>query len=298
MQTLNSRFAIADQVRFVAGPNGLPLVEVANAHGTATIALQGAQLLQWTPRGEQPVVWLSPAAKYVAGKSMRGGVPVCWPWFGPHAAHKDFPAHGIARTSDWEMLSTETVANGGHRLGLRLPISEAAQAYWPHATQLECFITVGPALEMELVTRNLGEQTLDISEALHTYFTVSDVRQVQVHGLDGCDYVDKVAGGQRKQQAGPVTISGETDRVYLGTEAECWIDDPGYGRRIRIKKTGSRSTVVWNPWIEKADAMGDLGPEGYLHMLCVESANALEDTVRLAPAAEHRLTVSYALEKA
>jgi D-hexose-6-phosphate mutarotase len=194
------------------------------------------------------------------------------------------------------MISTEAVAHGAHRLGLRLPMQAINKNHWPHDTQLECFITVGESLEIELVTRNLGEAALDITEALHTYFAVADVRNIQLHGLDGCDYIDKVDGDQRKQQVGPVTIESETDRVYLNTEAECWIDDPGYQRRIRIARSGSRSTVVWNPWVEKAAALGDVGADGYLHMLCDESANALENTVNLAPGAEHRLTVSYQLQ--
>jgi D-hexose-6-phosphate mutarotase len=151
-------------------------------------------------------------------------------------------------------------------------------------------------LEIELITRNTGVTPITVSEALHTYFQVGDVREIAVNGLDGCEYLDKVDGYKRKQQAGPVTFSGELDRVYLDTVTDCLIDDPGLNRRIRITKRGSRSTVVWNPWSEKAAKMGDLGGDGFLKMVCVESANAADNLVTISSGEEHRLGVIYRLE--
>ena len=157
-------------------------------------------------------------------------------------------------------------------------------------------MVLGAALEIDLVTRNGGGAPITIGEALHTYFEVSDVRRIAIQGLHGCWYLDKTDGGKRKRQSGGVTIDGETDRVYLDTVAECTIDDPGLKRRIRISKHGSRSTVVWNPWHEKAVKMGDLGDGAYLNMVCVESANAADNPVTIAPGDEHRLAVNYRLE--
>ena len=157
-------------------------------------------------------------------------------------------------------------------------------------------MVVGAALEIELVTRNLSNNAITIGDALHTYFEVSDVRKLSIHGLEACPYLDKVDGSKRKQQSGPVTISAEVDRIYLDSTADCSIDDPGFKRRLRISKRGSRSTVVWNPWIEKATKMGDLGENGYLNMICVESTNAADDVVTIAPAGEHRLWVRYSVE--
>lgn len=294
---LNKRFGQHGQVTFTKDLNGMAVIEVANSHATATLALQGAHLMHWTPRKQRPVIWLSPAAKFGVGKSIRGGVPVCWPWFGPHPTQASFPSHGFARTVAWEMTDTQAMADGATRLSLRLIPNDATRAQWPHATDVALHIKVGATLEMELVTRNTGDSAVTLSEALHTYFAVSDVRQIALHGLGGSDYVDKVdSGDQLKHQTGPVTISAETDRIYVGSTTECVLDDPQWRRRIRIAKHGSRSTVVWNPWIEKAEKMGDLGTRGYLDMLCVESANAAEDTVTLAPDAEHRLWVNYSVE--
>ncbi len=252
--------------------------------------------MTWAPRGQPPVIWLSRAARLAPGKSIRGGVPICWPWFGPHATDAALPAHGFARTVPWEVIGAQTLADGATRLDFRLIQSEATRAQWPHATLLECHISIGTAIEIDLVTRNADRSAITIGDALHTYFEVSDVRQVTIHGLEGCPYLDKMDGGKRKQQAGPVTISAETDRIYLNSSADCLIDDPGFQRRIRIRKRGSRSTVIWNPWIEKSARMGDFGENGYLNMMCVESANAADDVVTIAPGGEHHLWVRYEIE--
>jgi glucose-6-phosphate 1-epimerase len=292
---LNARFAIPGQLGFKDGPGGLVVAEVTNAEASATIALQGAHVMGWAPRGERPVIWLSRAAKFAPGKSIRGGVPVCWPWFGPHATDPKLPGHGYARTVAWEPVAAEASAPGTTRITLRLTETAATRAQWPHATPVECAITVGRALEIELATRNAGPAPVTIGQALHTYFEVGDVRRIAIDGLDGCPYLDKVDGA-RKRQHGPVTIGAEVDRIYLEAPGECLIDDPVLGRRIRIAKRGSRSTVVWNPWLEKAAKMGDFGEHGEFGMVCVESANAADDVVTVAPGASHRLWVRYSVE--
>ena len=158
-------------------------------------------------------------------------------------------------------------------------------------------VTVGRTLALDLVTRNTGKEPIVIGDALHTYFEVSDIRNVTIRGLEDCPYIDKMDNGSRKRQEGPVTIGAETDRIYLDSTADCLIEDPGLKRRIRIAKRGSRSTVVWNPWIEKAAKMGDFGENGYLNMVCVESANAAEDVVTVAPGGAHSLQVVYGVER-
>lgn len=296
LEQLNGRFGIKGQVIFKEGAGGLTMIEVHNAQATATIALQGAHLLTWTPRGQQPVIWLSSAAKFAPGKSVRGGIPICWPWFGPHESEKSFPAHGYARTVMWQVVETEALASGATRLLFRLEGDETTAKMWSHDTPCDYQLTIGTSLEMELVTRNRGRTPVTIGQALHTYFDISDIREVSVNGLDGCPYLDKVDGFKRKQQEGSVTFSGETDRIYLDSTADCLIDDPNMERRIRISKRNSASTIVWNPWIEKAEQMGDLGERSYLGMVCVESANAAEDVVTLPAGGEHRLYVRYDVE--
>lgn len=297
IEDLNAQFGISNQLVFSTEPDRLTVANINNQHASAAIALQGGHLMTWTPRGEEPVIWLSPAAKRAPGKSIRGGVPICWPWFGGHATETSFPAHGFARTTLWQVIESSTLADGATQLKLELTPTDMPQQQWPHATTAQCIITVGHTLQIELITSNGSEDEITISEALHTYFAVSDVRNISVDGLDRCHYLDKVDAFKEKQQAGAITFSSEVDRVYLDTQADCIIHDPGLSRQIRISKAGSDSTVIWNPWIEKAEQMADLGDNGHLNMVCVESANAAKNSVTLAAGAEHSLKVCYSLEK-
>lgn len=296
LSTLNNRFAIPGHVQFKEGPGGLAVAEIANSLAEATIALQGAHVMTWQPRGQEPVLWLSRFGKFAPGKSIRGGVPICWPWFGPHAGDAKLPGHGFARTVMWEVLETRALADGATFLRFGLIETDATRTQWPHPSSAELRVTVGAELKVELVTRNTGSAPFQIGEAFHTYFHISDVAEMAIRGLEGCAYLDKVEDFARKTQQGAIVIESEVDRVYLDTEADCLIEDRGLRRRIRIAKQNSRSTVVWNPWTEKAEKMGDFGPEGYRGMVCVESGNAADNVVTVAPGAEHGLTAVYSIE--
>lgn len=296
IDSLNARFGIAGELAFSEGPGGLALAELGNAHGSARVLLQGAQIIDWTPRDQAPVIWLSPAARFTVGKAVRGGVPVCWPWFGPHAIEADYPAHGFARSAFWEVVaSRQSPENAGTELRLRLQRSGAHVAMWSHDCETEITINLASALGMELVTRNSGGVAFTVSEALHTYFAVSDIHRIGVEGLDGCVFFDKVDAGRQCLQHGPVTFCAETDRIYRHT-GDCVIEDPGLARRIRIRKQDSASTVVWNPWIDKAARLGDMGEDGYLRMVCVESGNVAGDAVTISAGDRHRLAVQYSVE--
>ncbi|MGE0289843.1 MAG: D-hexose-6-phosphate mutarotase [Bradyrhizobium sp.] len=294
--TLNQRFSSGRQLGF-REVNGLAVAEIDTPLASASLCLQGAHLMTWRPQAQaEPVVWLSKLAKLAPGKSIRGGVPVCWPWFGPHATDAKLPAHGFARTVPWELSEARVLGDGAVELALTLPGSEPTRALWPHRTRAELRLTIGATLTAALTTVNEDDHPIVIGEALHTYFHIGDIGAARVRGLEDCAYLDKVDGGARKRQDGAITFAGETDRIYLDTDAECIIDDERLRRRIRVAKTGSRSTVVWTPWTEKADKMGDFGPDGWRGMLCVESANAAENTVTIAPGERHTLAVEYRVE--
>lgn len=290
---LNRRLAIADFLAFEELPDGFVVTHVTTPEATASIALQGAHVMRYQPTGQAPLIWLSKLAKLAPGKSIRGGVPVCWPWFGPHRDNAQFPGHGFARTVPWQLLDAALLPDQRVRLEFELVQSEATRAQWPHASTVRNIVTVGPELEVELATTNTGTTPFELGQALHTYFEIGDIRQATITGLDACDYLDKVGGSARRTQQGAVNFTGETDRIYLATNGCCEIHDPALGRRILVTSTGSRSTVVWNPWIEKADKMGDFGPDGWTGMVCVETANAAEDVIQLAPGATHRMTAQY-----
>ena len=297
-QRLNAQFGIDGQLNFRKEANGLVVAEISNAQATASLCLQGAHLMNWQPKSQSvPVVWLSRDAKLAAGKSIRGGVPVCWPWFGAHATEAGFPAHGYARTAPWQMIESGSEPDGATRLALRLMESEDTRPQWPYSCTVELTLIIGETLRMELSTENTGESDFIIGEALHTYFRIGDIGAVQVSGLQGCEYWDKVGGSTLKKQHDAISFSSETDRVYINSAAKCVIEDERLKRRIHVAKSGSLSTVVWTPWTAKADKMGDLGqPEGWREMVCVESANAFDNAVRVAAGTRHTLVVEYRTE--
>jgi len=292
---LNNRFGIDGRISFRDSGGEFIVADIINRHCSASIALQGAHLLSWVPSGQQPVIWISQDAQFCKGKSVRGGIPVCWPWFGAHDSESSFPAHGFARTSVWDVTATELLADKRCSISFRLSLADG-HPLWPRPTLCELHITLGETLDMQLVTTNHSDEIITIGQALHTYFSVGDIRSASVLGLDGCAYLDKPDGFKRKQQHGPVTFNDEVDRVYLDTTDDCLIEDPLQHRSIRIEKTGSASTIVWNPWQQRAAEMGDLGKDGYFTMLCVESANAADDRIEIQPGSTHALSVRYSLE--
>lgn len=298
VQELNTQFGINAQLAFYEDASGLVVAEISNAQASASLCLQGAHLMTWQPKNQAiPVLWLSRDARLAEGKSIRGGVPVCWPWFGAHALDASLPAHGFARTVPWEIIGTGAEANGATRLSLRLLANSRTRALWPQQAQLGLKIIVGETLRMELTTENTGISDLVIGEALHTYFRIGDIGSVRVTGLSGCEFWDKVGGSALKKQQGAISFAAETDRVYINTAEECIIEDAQLNRKIHIAKSGSLSTVVWTPWIEKANKMGDMGqPDGWREMLCVESANAIGNAVKVPVGSKHTLTVEYRAE--
>ena len=287
--TLNQQFGIESYLSFRDGPGGLPVADIHNAHARAVISLYGGHVLSYQPHGHAPVLWSSAESFYKVGKPMRGGVPLCWPWFGPHPTDTDKPSHGFARTSNWAVLETATVTSDATYVRLGLRDTEETHTLWPHAFALEIAITVGASLEIELGICNTGNTDFSYSGALHSYFTISTISNITIHGLESTTYVDQVDSKQRKVQDGPITISSEVDNVYLGTNATCRIDDSGFQRSIHIAKTGSQSTIVWNPWSAKAQRMRDFGDQEYVEMVCVETGNAYDDTVTVPAAQKHHL---------
>lgn len=258
--------------KLIPGNGGLPKVVVENDQATAEVYQHGAHLTAWQPRGQQPVLFMSQKSHFDAAKPIRGGVPVCFPWFGPKA---DAPMHGYARLSDWTLEDPLVFT-------LRSDEAEARLRF-----------TIGRTLEMAFEVRALKDFTYE--EALHTYFRVGDVRKIQVEGLEDTDYLDKTDGFRRKTQRGPITFGAETDRIYLNTTSACVVRDPLLQRNIRIEKEGSDTTVVWNPWIAKAKAMPDFGDDEWPEMVCVETANVGDAAVRLAAGQTHLMKVRISL---
>lgn len=257
----------------------------------AVVALQGAQVLSWRKTYDPTdVLWLSPVARLETGKAVRGGVPICWPWFGPHTSDPSKPAHGVVRAAPWRV--TGSAASAKHaRLVLAFATAGGDGSLWPYRAKAEVEITAGDSLSIALSTDNSGTVPFTLTEALHTYLRVGDIAAVRVAGLADRQYIDQLESGARRQRDGaPIAITAETDRIYLDTPDVVTVRDTALARAITIAKSGSLSTVVWNPWREKAERLGDLGDDGYRQMLCIETANAFDNAVTIEPRARHRIT--------
>lgn len=297
IEQLNRDHGIAGQVEFIEGQGGFPFIRVNNAKASALISVYAGQVLSFRPAGRtDDLMFLSEQAYYQAGKAIKGGVPICWPWFGPDPEGKGRPAHGFVRNRMWDVIETGVAANGDTQVVLGLTDTPETQAIWPHAFILALEITVGEALNLELVTRNMGSEAFSITQAFHTYFSVGDIHQTRVSGLEGRQYIDKVEGGQQKTQSGAVTISSEVDRIYLDVLNDILIHDAAMKRQIRIASQGSETAVVWNPWAKISAEMGDLQDDDYLRLLCVETTNAATDIITIQPDSEFRLVANYRAE--
>ena len=275
-----------------SGRGGLRRLSIDTGICAAELYLHGAHLCRWQPRSQpQPVLWMSEASRYEPGVPIRGGVPICFPWFGPRAGDPSAPVHGVARIGAWYLDGVTLEAAGSVNARLSLDCGALVSPPVPHGLRLAYEVRLGQDLSMSLTVTNPADVPTRFEEALHTYFAVGDVRQVSVAGLEGATYADKVDGAKRKTQADAlITIGGETDRLYLDTGSAVTLRDLSFGRRIRVEKTGSRSTVVWNPWVAKSKAMPDFGDDEWPGMLCIETANAADNAVTIPPHASHTMT--------
>jgi glucose-6-phosphate 1-epimerase len=277
-------------IDFQPGNGGLVKAVVTTPHCAGEMYLHGSHVTHYQPTGQPPVLFVSGSSRFEAGKPIRGGVPICFPWFGPLEGRDTAPAHGFARTSLWEVVSTQANADGSASISLQLQRAEDRTGFWPHAVRAAFTATFGSTLRMELEVHHTGGEPFLFEEALHSYFHVGDVRDVKITGLAGTSYLDKTqAGRELLEGVAPIRITAETDRVYLETTADCVIDDPKLNRKITISKTGSDSTVVWNPWIAKSKAMPDFGDEEWPVMLCIETCNVGRSAVKISPGESHRM---------
>lgn len=285
--------SLPEGVTLVDGQGGLPALRVNTPACTGEVYLLGAHVTEWTPAGAEPVLWMSEKSQFAAGAPIRGGVPICAPWFGPGKNGDLAPAHGWFRTATWNLASA-SAEDDEVRLTFTL---DGRDAEVPEGASRgvrgEYTVTFGSALGLSLTVTS--DDALELEEALHTYLAVSDIAEVTVEGLDGTRYVDKAPGGRAvNAQQGALKFLRETDRVY-GHEGSASVVDPGKGRRITVEKEGSGSTVVWNPWTAKAAAMPDFGDDEWHGMVCAEVANALAKSVSLEPGGSHTMKATYSV---
>ena len=266
----------------------------------AEFYLQGAHLTRWQPAGFSGVLFLSEHSEFTPGKPIRGGIPICFPWFGPRTLgaeeYPKSPSHGFARTAEWTLAFAALLPgmDGGDRLSLTLTLGpdETSQALGYDRFRVACEMLLGRELTVRLTVANPGDTPLHFEEALHSYFAVADVRETAVAGLEGAEYLDKRDAGKAKRAPdGPLVLDRFTDRVFPAHAGAATIADRGNQRTIVAEKEHSGTTVVWNPWTEGAAALKDLGDEEWTGFLAVEAANTGEQAITLAPGATQTMTV-------
>lgn len=289
IRELQKKFEIPGLVTLAEGNGELPMLWVDTQWSVAEIYLHGAHVATFQKKKEPSLLFLSEESEFTAGKPIRGGVPVILPWFGPRPGDV---SHGFARVKKWELAETKREPDGSAKVTLRLP-SSPEMAKWATPFAAEYAVTVGQTLKVELKIENPSkDRELVLENCLHTYFEVGDIGSVMIEGLKGVKYLDKVASGAEKTETNElIRIESEVDRVYMDTAGEVEIRDAKLGRVICVRKEGSNSTVVWNPWIEKAKALTDFGDEEYLKMVCVESGNVGKNKLTIAPGKSHALKV-------
>ena len=265
------------------GDAGLPMLLVENRQARAVIALQGAHVMSFQPKGQREMLWVSPKTLFESGKPIRGGIPLCLPWFGPHSEDKTW-LHGFARTRQWTLVGSNTLADGATRLVLELSGDATLCALWPHDFLFHLEIVVGKTLRLEMTVENRGQAPAPLAFAFHTYFAVPDVAQAVISGLEGTSFIDKTDNLARKTQQGDVTISAMTDRVYLDVPAKQRIKSEDGAITI---ESPSRCAIVWNAWHNDKN-IGDIGEGNHVGYVCVERGDAADHAVTLAPGAPYR----------
>lgn len=294
IEQLNADYGIANKVKFVSGKGGFPTIEINNEYAKAIISLYAGQVLSFQPLDQaEDLMFLSNKAYHQEGKAMKGGVPICWPWFGPDPEAKGRSSHGFVRNRLWQMRSVDTTQDGATKVTMGLVDTEETRKIWDYAFDLAIAITVGSSLTIELITRNTGKEAFSITQALHTYFKVGDINQVQVLGVEDKTYIDKVDNGKQKTQTGAVTFSGECDRIYLNVPSELVIDDAALQRKIKIAATNSNTAIVWNPDATISANMADLEDLDYKNFVCVETANAANEVIKVAADSEYKMVARY-----
>ncbi|MGF7182107.1 D-hexose-6-phosphate mutarotase [Tunturiibacter psychrotolerans] len=292
---LNEHFGLPGVLAFQATASGLIRADVTTPHATATVYLQGAHVAAWQPAEHKPVIFTSRKTELKPGKAIRGGVPIAFPWFANRHDGKTGPSHGFARIQDWT-LAFAALAGEDLHLTFTLGPNELSRSLGFDQFRLAYQLTIGRTLTMQLTVANDGGAPLVFEEALHTYYAVTDIHEIAISGLDGVSYLDKVDNFNKKLQHGDITVTGPTDRVYLDTTATCVLKDHAGKRHISVAKTGSTTTVVWNPWEEGAAKLADMDPTEWHEFVAIETVNAATDAITLAPGATHTMQARVTVE--
>lgn len=294
---LNEKYGIEGEVGFTELEGDLVFITVSNKYADADISLYGAHMLTFTPVNRMDLLWVSPESKFEEGKPIRGGIPVCFPWFGPHKTDSSKPQHGFGRLMYWDVIETASKPNGETEIRLGLNSSEGTKAYWPFDFHAEMTFTIGQFLTVSLNVTNTSAEVFDYACALHSYFGLSSIENIAIEGLQNAKYHSQLEPGDFVQESPLLKIEKAVTRHYYKTEATCVINDPVFRRRIKIAKEGSENTTVWNPWAEACKQIDDAPDEAYHSFVCLETVNAFDGTIQLQPGESHKTTAFIGLEE-
>lgn len=289
---LDDKFSIEGEVGFAELEEGMVFLTIFNKYGDVDICLYGAHITSYRPNDSSDLLWMSPESFFEAGKPIRGGIPVCFPWFGPHKSDNQLPQHGFARLMYWEVLSTASLASGESKVVLQLCSSEATKAYWPYDFCAQLIVEVGSALNVTLKVTNTSADRFEYTCALHSYFSLSAIENLKIEGLQNTTYYNQLTGENGLQEEEILQIQEPLTRHYLDTEKSVIIEDTIYKKKIKVAKEGSRVTTVWNPGAEASAAMADLPDDGYETFVCVETVNAFNNVISLSPGQWHETTAT------
>jgi len=289
IEQLNTDFGIDGQLKFIRGHGGLPFIEVNNKSASALISIYAAQVLSYKPiEAEEDLLFLSEHSYYEPGKAIRGGIPICWPWFGPNPQDLEGLSHGFVRNDYWTVVDVSALSAFETKVTLNFTQSNLRDTPWPYKYALELEISIGNELNLQLLTRNLGHQAFTLTQAFHSYFKIGSIDQIMILGLEGSDYIDKCDEDTQKHQTDLLMINAEVDRIYNGFENTLTIEDTVLKRRIEIRSSSHKSAVVWNPWLIRSVELDDLAPESYQFFVCLETGNIGANDIELLPLSEYR----------
>jgi len=294
---LDDQFGIEGEIGFMEMDGDLVFANISNKYADADICLYGAHVTSFRPVRTMEMLFMSPETNYEEGKAIRGGIPVCFPWFGPHKTNSSLPQHGFGRLMYWDVLGTKSLPNGETQLDLISKSSEATKAYWPHDFEAIMHFTVGAQLTVSLEVRNTSAETFTYGCALHSYFVISDIAHIGIEGLQGLSYLNQLTDTMGKQEEAILKIEEPLTRHYQNTESAVVLADEGYRRRIRIEKAGSKVTTVWNPGAEASAAMSDMPDDGFASFVCIEATASFDYQIELAPGASFQTTQIFGVEE-
>ena len=295
---LNKKFSINDQLHFVQKSSGIIVAEITSQFSRVTISTYGAQVLSYLPEGEvEDVLFLSEKAIYGQGKAIRGGIPVCWPCFSDDDSGFELPAHGFARNQVWQVIATKLSEDGSVTISLALGHTDATMAIWPYEFSLVLEVVINDSLEIVLTTKNLSQESFTITQALHTYFNIRDIDDIEIVGLGKLQYLDKLTDFSEKPQQGHVQVAGEIDRVYLTPPPTVNLTKTGFARDIVITSAGTETLVVWNPGKEITSLLSDVDATAYKNFICIETANAVVDKVLIDAGGHYSISAKYHVKK-